>query len=466
MINKFILKIILLGLIIVIYPKLYAQNDSIYINIAKESVQWMQNGQEEKLYNLYTNEVSVKLSLETTKSLWTQLENQYGDFKNIDSIIGANFHSNYIVDCILVFEKGKLKYRLTFNEENKIAGIFFSPYAAKKKGDAAEDNDFFKEEKTTFINDGIEFPAMFCMPKQSLKAMVVFVHGSGPNDMDETIGPNKIFKQIAQQLAKYGIGSLRYDKRTYLVQQGKINIDFPADLEYIVVSDAKAAVDFISSIQSLKNIPIFIIGHSMGAYAAPLIAKENSNVAGIVLMAANSRPLQDLIVEQYTYLYSRGGLSKAEKTQISKIKHQAKNVNTLRKDLDKGKIKELPLVNDTNFWLSLNDYNPIEIANSLNIPILNLHGDRDYQVPMEDFNKWQFETSKKSMVYQRLYNSSNPFDFEKLPVTFIAYFGLNHLFIYGEEKSYPEEYNTKGNVSNLMISDMASWMFLNTTSSY
>ena len=43
---------------------------------------------------------------------------------------------------------------------------------------------------------------------------VVLVHGSGPNDRDETIGPNKPFKDLAWGLASQGIAVLRYDKRT------------------------------------------------------------------------------------------------------------------------------------------------------------------------------------------------------------------------------------------------------------
>jgi len=43
---------------------------------------------------------------------------------------------------------------------------------------------------------------------------VVLVHGSGPQDRDETIGPNKPFRDLAWGLASQGIAVLRYDKRT------------------------------------------------------------------------------------------------------------------------------------------------------------------------------------------------------------------------------------------------------------
>src|SRR6185437_11029464 len=45
---------------------------------------------------------------------------------------------------------------------------------------------------------------------------VLLIAGSGPNDRDETIGPNKPFADLARALAMHGIASLRYDKRTFV----------------------------------------------------------------------------------------------------------------------------------------------------------------------------------------------------------------------------------------------------------
>src|SRR5439155_1698817 len=42
---------------------------------------------------------------------------------------------------------------------------------------------------------------------------VVLLHGSGPQDRDETIGASKVFKDLAEGLASRGIEVLRYDKR-------------------------------------------------------------------------------------------------------------------------------------------------------------------------------------------------------------------------------------------------------------
>lgn len=58
--------------------------------------------------------------------------------------------------------------------------------------------------------------------------MVVMVHGSGPLDRDESIGPNHPFRDIALGLARRGVASLRYDKRTYA---------YPASAQAISIYD-------------------------------------------------------------------------------------------------------------------------------------------------------------------------------------------------------------------------------------
>ena len=44
---------------------------------------------------------------------------------------------------------------------------------------------------------------------------VVLVHGSGPSDMNERVMKLTPFRDLAEGLAKHGIASVRYDKRTF-----------------------------------------------------------------------------------------------------------------------------------------------------------------------------------------------------------------------------------------------------------
>lgn len=74
------------------------------------------------------------------------------------------------------------------------------------------------------------------------------------------------------------------------------------------------------------------------------------------------------------------------------------------------------------------------------MPILILQGERDYQVTMQDFELWQSNLSGKSNV------------------AFRSYPALNHLFLEGESKSTPSEYNVEKNIPGYVINDMASWI--------
>ena len=57
---------------------------------------------------------------------------------------------------------------------------------------------------------------------------LVLVHGSGPNDMDESIGKNKTFRDIAGYLPSKGIAVLRYHKRFFAHHKKKWRRKIPA----------------------------------------------------------------------------------------------------------------------------------------------------------------------------------------------------------------------------------------------
>ena len=84
---------------------------------------------------------------------------------------------------------------------------------------------------------------------QDRRIVVVLVSGSGPNDMDETVGANKPMRDIADGLAQTGISSLRYNKR--------YNQDPGADagawtLEFEVLDDLDAALQMLPNNNSCR----------------------------------------------------------------------------------------------------------------------------------------------------------------------------------------------------------------------
>src|SRR5262249_54224790 len=154
-----------------------------------------------------------------------------------------------------------------------------------------------------------ELPGIVTLPKTpETHPAVVLVHGSGPNDMDESLGPNKMFKDLAYGLASHGVAVLRYEKRSH--KYGAQSVDDMAKMTVKdeVIDDVRSAVALLATIPEIDPRRIFVAGHSMGALLAPRIASGSSDIAGIVMIASNARPLEDLVVEQVRYEASLAGV--------------------------------------------------------------------------------------------------------------------------------------------------------------
>ncbi|MEG0767506.1 MAG: alpha/beta fold hydrolase, partial [Clostridia bacterium] len=115
---------------------------------------------------------------------------------------------------------------------------------------------------------------------------VVLVHGSGPNDRNESVGGTAIFRDLAHALASRGIAVLRYDKRT-LVHGAQFTPEIINGLtvEQETIEDALSAIAQLRADSRIDPARVFLVGHSMGAMLAPRIDAEGGNLTGLVLMA-------------------------------------------------------------------------------------------------------------------------------------------------------------------------------------
>jgi fermentation-respiration switch protein FrsA (DUF1100 family) len=150
--------------------------------------------------------------------------------------------------------------------------------------------------------------------------------------------------------------------------------------------------------------------------------------------------MEDGILEQMTYLYGLDDrLSKDEQDQLAKLTVQAARVKEAGLSLDTP-ASDLPLGIPAVYWLDLRGYDPVKSAFDVERPMLILQGERDYQVTMRDFAGWL-----------RACMSRNNMNCKSYPA-------LNHLFMKGEEKSAPDEYQLPGHVAEDVIRDIADWI--------
>jgi hypothetical protein len=93
-----------------------------------------------------------------------------------------------------------------------------------------------------------------------------------------------------------------------------------------------------------------------------------------------------------------------------------------------------------SYWEDFDAYRPLETAAQLDLPMLILQGERDYQVTLADLEGWRGTLGGRANVTVKTYPA------------------LNHLFLPGEGKSTPAEYAQPGRIPDVVLDDIAGWI--------
>jgi uncharacterized protein len=387
----------------------------------------------------------------TVKQIWESLPGQVGAYQKLLDTRQRTQGEYTVVTMTLQFEKAVLDMLVPVNTtSSQITGWFFAPGQAPGTTPTplAEapmpdyiDRAAFEERDVTVGTSAWALPGTLSMPKGAGPfPAVVLVAGSGPNDRDETVGPNKPFRDIAWGLTSQGIAVLRYDKRTKVHGAAMTALPNGLTVKEEVIDDAVLAADLLRKTNGIDPQHVYVLGHSLGGMLAPRIGQADLALAGLVILAGATRPLEDLMVEQTEYLLSLdGSLSDADQARLDEVKQEVAKVKAL-KPSDTLSAKDTILGAPPQYWLDLQGYKPAEVAKELKQPMLILQGERDYQVTMANFKDWQTALGSRT------------------DVQFKTYADLNHLFIAGQGKPNSEEYANPGHVSAAVVTDIAQWI--------
>lgn len=415
--------------------------------LAERFVSQLLQNNYDKAASQFDEQMKSFLSEVKLKESWEDLTTPAGDLIQMGVLQTAEMEGHRIVSIRCQYERAAIDVQVVFNNKGHISGLSLIPSQTEYHPPTYVDTSAFQEMEVTIGEGKWAVPGTLTIPTGSADNTepypgVVLVHGSGPNDRDETIGPNKIFRDLAWGLASKGIAVLRYDKRT-LEHASKFTESLVSKMtvQEEVIEDALLAVDLMRDAHEIDSKKVFLLGHSLGASLAPRIGEKDPDLAGLIIMAGNIRPLEDTILEQFTYIYSQGGtMTDEQKSTLESLKVKVARVKELR-PLDEVPSNELPLGISATYFRDLNSYNTEEILKNLSLPMLILQGGRDYQVsPTHDFEMWQKELKSRENVYLKLFPS------------------LNHLFIEGEGKSTPQEYGVEGHVSEEVIEVICQWL--------
>jgi fermentation-respiration switch protein FrsA (DUF1100 family) len=392
--------------------------------------------------------MQAQLPADKLKQAWDQITGQAGAYQEQTAVTTAQQQGYDIVVVTTRFEHGDLNLRFVFDKDGKIAGFFAQPIAASTPPAYVPppyvDQSKFTEKVVTVGSGEWQLPGTLTIPtgKPPFPA-VVLVQGSGPQDRDETIGLNKPFRDLAWGLASQGIAVLRYDKRTLAHQQQMAAIQDKITVKEEVVDDAVLALELLKKTDGVDPTRVFLLGHSLGAMLVPMIVGQTPGIAGAVVMAGPTRPFEDVILDQYTYIFNLDGkITPDEQKQLDDLQKQVARVK--QPDLSPSTpAGELPLSLPAAYWLSIRDYHPAEMAATQQVPLFILQGERDYQVTLTDFQGWKDALSSRTNV------------------TFKTYPRVNHIFREGEGMGTPDEYNSPGHMSQQVVEDIAQWLTTN-----
>ncbi len=286
----------------------------------------------------------------------------------------------------LHFEKGSVLFQVVW-QEGQIAGLQYIPLAADPVPEAAGDETPEGLTEEDFPVGDPPLPGTLTLPAglSSPLPTVVLVHGSGPNDRDESLGGTKMFRDLAQGLARRGIAVLRYDKRTLTYAQDYTAEDLKAfTVEEETIRDAAAAALLLRADPRVDAGRIFLTGHSMGAMLAPRTAKENPGLfAGIVLLSGTPRTLADIVLNQNQALVDAlpAASRAAGKLQMAALRS---SWDRIQKGSAENAMQKTLFNQPAYYFWEMAQYDTVDLLKALDIPALIINGGADFQVPDAD----------------------------------------------------------------------------------
>jgi hypothetical protein len=405
-------------------------------NAALGFVERLAAGKYEAAREVFAPSVAEQVSAAALEGIWADLQRANGAYVGIEGTERRTVQSFAAVVVTVQFAQARQGLRMVFDDEGRAVGFqLVAPASAEWTPPSYVDRSAFETREGSFLGPGnCALPGELTVPADGGSAPPSFVllGGSGPTDLNGTVGPNQPYRDLAYGLGTAGNASLRYTKRTAACEVDPTTLTI--DDEY--TDDAVAAVQMLRSRDGANPDRTVVVGHSLGAKLAPRVAARMDGVAGVVMLAPPGRPLHELLVDQTRYLVEFDGTVTAEEqARLDAVAAATDRVDRL--DIDDG---EVVLGAGRPYWESLQTYDAFETARSLDVPILVCHGGRDYQVTTTDIDAWRDALA------------------DEPDVRFETYSDLNHLFLPGEGPASPAEYQTAGHVDGQVVADLDAWL--------
>jgi len=291
---------VLVAIALTTAPTASARADETADRMARAVLDEFAAGSFDKVAARFTPQMTAALPGEAVAALWQRNLVVAGALRwvNDSIVVPANLLRRVELHC--TFERSDAVVTFTFNPQDKLAGIGIRlagpPSAARLPSWSAPDYvlpSAFEEREIT-LGERTPLGATLSMPTQGTQVpAVVIVGGSGPNDRDETVVPNRPMKDLAHGLASRGIAVLRYDKRT-LVYPAQFQPQLGTTVKEEAIDDTIAAIVTLANTPRIDPTRIVVVGHSLGGLVAPRIAAADRRVAGLVVLAVRAEAFEGI----------------------------------------------------------------------------------------------------------------------------------------------------------------------------
>ena len=327
----------------------------------------------------------------------------------------------------------------------------------------------YQSRDVTFQSGEIKLAGTYIHPRGAGPfPAVLFITGSGAQDRDESLMGHKPFWVIADDLARRGIASLRYDDRGFGESEGKHIESTIADF----AADAEAGLAFLAVQAEVDRNALGIIGHSEGGLTGPKMAASNPDVNFLVLLAAPGERLDLLVRRQGRDILEKMGLEaslieratrdqdefyellKGQEESGQELMDKLEAITLARRNeftpeerallrIDEAVIKQQLATIITPWFRSLMREDPSAYLKSIRVPVLALFGELDVQVAPQ----------VNAPLVEKALRAAGNGDFQ---VTILP--GLNHLFQHAETGLMDEYGNIEETFAPEALAMIGDWI--------
>lgn len=437
---KRIVSVLLAGLLLS-FAAFAEVSDSPAVECARAVLEAFDAGDYPAIVEMLNADARAAVNADMIQQAWDIQLAQLGELQGVESISEQVSGNQRYAVFLLRHVNGAQALTVGLDQDNLISTLQISPYIETKDAVERALPDGVEELGTTLF-DGTEreLSAAIVRPigADEHTPYVILIQGSGTSDMDETIGPNKPFRDLSYDLAVLGIGSLRFDKMPYAHPEFDYST---AESEYL-----EPVLEALSVLREETGAThIYAAGHSQGGILTPWLISESGEdgFAGGIVLAGTPKQLWEISYQQNL-------------TVIESLSEAQQAVSLEQVDAERARAESLAEMSDeeargnTVFGISayylkhMGSLDEIALAQSIERPLLFLWGEQDFQVIREDYEAWQDALGEGALY------------------TYITYPELNHLFMPAEEGdsilNASAAYARAAAVDNRVSVDIAGWI--------